>query len=72
MRISFSPAMASGILHTIGPHERHIGRRDFSMLPGGGLRRAFPAPQRNAQEPASSRERATVTLSGGLRGEKQT
>ena len=44
-----------------------MGRRDFSMLPGGGLRRALPPPQRNAQEPASSRrEGATVTLAGGL------
>ena len=55
VRISHSRAMASGILHTIGPHERHMGRRDFSMLPGGGLRRALPAPQRKSQEPASSR-----------------
>jgi signal transduction histidine kinase len=30
-----------------------MGRRDF--MPGGGLRRALPAPQRKAQEPASSR-----------------
>jgi len=30
-------------------------RRDFGTLLGGGLRRAVPAPQRNAQEPASSR-----------------
>jgi hypothetical protein len=44
VRISHSPAMASGILHTIGPHERQIGRRDFSMLRDGGLRRALPPP----------------------------
>jgi hypothetical protein len=30
-------------------------RRDFGTLLGGGLRSAVPAPQRNAQEPASSR-----------------
>jgi hypothetical protein len=49
-------AMANGILHTaIGPHEGHMRRRDFGAQLGGGLRRAVPAPQRNAQEPASSR-----------------
>jgi hypothetical protein len=66
VRISHSPAMASGILHTIGPHERHMGRRDFSMLPGGGLRRALPPPLRNAQEPAlSRREGATSRCQAG-------
>jgi hypothetical protein len=51
-------AMANGILHTaIGPHEGHMRRRDFGTQLGGGLRRAVPAPQRNAQEPASSRRK---------------
>jgi hypothetical protein len=33
-------------------------RANFGTLLGGGLRRAVPAPQRNAQEPASSRREA--------------
>jgi hypothetical protein len=40
-------AMANGILDTSNTWG--------GALPGGGLRRALPAPQRNAQEPASSR-----------------
>jgi hypothetical protein len=45
--------IASGILNTtIGPHD--MRRRD-SVRNSGRLRRAVPAPQWNAQEPASSR-----------------
>ena len=55
VRISHSPAMPSSILHTtIGPHEGHMRRRDFSTLLGGGLRRALPA--RVAFAPAEQSE----------------
>ena len=48
VRISHSPTMASGILHpTIGPHDGHMRRRDFSTLLGAarGNRAAACVPR---------------------------